>query len=91
MNRTPLLGFLFFLDLNDFAAVIKATGGTHGVREAPGTAIGANDGIDCRHGVLRAAAVAAALGMFALGMWGHETFSFYIHQTGMRPVCMVTN
>ena len=54
------------------------------MREAFGSAILAGNGIDRKQCVMRAATVAAALGVLALWMWGHFLLSpLYIHQTGM--------
>lgn len=80
------VGLLFFLDLNDFASLEIAAIGAHEVRQAFVSAVGANDKIRQRQGVLRTAAVTASFGMFALGMWGHETFSFIHTSDGQEPV-----
>jgi len=79
VSRPLLAGFLFFFDLNNFAPVIKAAFRANGVRKAHGTAIGACNGVHCCQCVLRTAAVAAPLGMFALGMWGHLYFLLYTY------------
>ena len=46
--------------------------GANGVRQAHGTAIGAGNEIAGLQGIVGAAAIAAALGMFGLGMWCHD-------------------
>ena len=46
------------------------------MRQALGTAVGAGDGVELGQRVMCAAAVAAALRVLALWMWGPETFSF---------------
>ena len=80
-----LAGFLFLFYLYDFAAIVKTAFGANGVRQAHGAAVGAGNEIASYQGILRATAVTAAFGVLALGMWGHGTFSFYIHQTGGSP------
>jgi hypothetical protein len=44
----------------------------NGVREAHRTAIGAGNEIAGLQGIVGAAAIAASLGMFGLGMWCHD-------------------
>ena len=52
--------FLFLLHFDDFAAFIKATIRTDGVRKAHGTAVGTGSQIARLQGVVRAAHIAAA-------------------------------
>ncbi len=68
---------LFLLDFNDFTAFVKSTIRTDGMGKAHRTAIRAGDQVMCLQSVVRAAHIAAALGMFALWMWGHSTYSLY--------------
>jgi hypothetical protein len=85
-------GLLFFLDLDDLASLEVAAAGADGMRHAFASAIGANDKIGSRKGVLRTTAIAASLGMFALWMWGHETFSFYTYiRRAFSPSGLVFN
>ena len=67
---------LFFLYFDNFAALIKTAVGTDGVRKAHGTAVRAGGQVAGLQSIVCAAHVAAALRVFALWMWGHETFSF---------------
>jgi hypothetical protein len=80
-----LAGFLFFLDLNNFTAIVETAAGANGVRQAHRTAVGAGNDVSSHQSILGASAITAALGVLALGMWGHGTFSFYMHQTGVCP------
>ena len=64
-------GFLFLLDLDDLSAIVETAIGANSMRQAHGTAVRAGDEVARQQGVLRAAAIAAALRMFALWMWGH--------------------
>ena len=85
-------GFLFLLDLDNFAPVVEAAFRADGVRQAHGTAIGTGNGIHRCQRILRTAAVTASLGMFALGMWGHWYFLLLHTSNGLRaPVCLITN
>jgi hypothetical protein len=86
-SRFLLSGFLFFLNLNNFASVIEAALGTNGVRKAHGTAIGTGNGVYRGQRILRATAVTASLGMFALWMWGHFLLSpfTYIRRAHVGP------
>jgi hypothetical protein len=67
-----LSGFLFFLHLHYFTAIVKAAIWTDRVRKTAGPAVGAGDGVAGLQRVLRTAAVTAALRVFALRMWGHN-------------------
>jgi len=51
--------------VDDFAAFVVAAVGAHLVRHAHGAAVGAGDRVASLQGVVRPAAVAAALGMLA--------------------------
>ena len=62
---------LFLLDLDNFTAFVKSTVGTDGMGKAHRTAVRAGSQVTGLQGVVRAAHIAAALGMFALWMWGH--------------------
>jgi hypothetical protein len=64
--------FLFLLHFNNFTAFVKAAVGTDGVRKAHGTAVGTCSQVARHQSIMCAAHVAAALGMFALWMWGHS-------------------
>jgi len=81
-----LAGLLFFLDLDDFASLEVTAVGADGVRKALVATIGTGDEIIEYQGILRTAAITASLGMFALWMWGHETFSFIHTSDGLEPV-----
>ena len=92
VNRSLLSGFLFFFDLNHFASIVEAAFRANSVRKAHGTAIGAGNGIYRGQRILRATAVTASLGMFALWMWGHWYFLLLHTSDGLYvPVCLVTN
>jgi hypothetical protein len=74
-----LLGlFLFLLDLDDFATFVKPAIGADRMWKAHGTAVRAGNQVPCLQSVVRAAHIAAALGMFALWMWGHSTYSLLL-------------
>ena len=74
--------FLFFLYFDHFAAFVKTAVGTDRVWKAHGTAIRAGGEVTWLQSIVRAAHIAAALRVFALWMWGHETFSFILHVIG---------
>ena len=63
--------FLFFFDLDNFTAFVETAVGTHGVRQAHGTAVRAGGQVASFQRIMSTAHVAATLGMFAFWMWGH--------------------
>jgi hypothetical protein len=71
ISRQLLGGFLFFLNLNNFATIVEAAFRADGVRKAHGTAVGTGNSVYRGQRILRAAAVTASLRVFALWMWGH--------------------
>ena len=62
---------LVFLYFNDFTTLILAALGADSMRQAFLTTVGASGKIESRHGIVGAAAIAAAFGMFTLWMRGH--------------------
>ncbi len=83
--RCELIGFLLlFLDFKYLTALIMSAIRADRVRQAHLSAIGARNQITFLQRIMSAATVAAALGMFALGMWGHD-FLLYIQRTGQCP------
>ena len=78
--------FLFFFDLVDFASFEVSAVRADDVRQALVPAIGAGNQVRGNQRILRAAAIPASFGMFALWMWGHETFSFIHTSDGRVPV-----
>ncbi len=69
MNNLFFLRFFFLGD--DFAPIIIAAVRAHNVRQAHLATIGAGDQVGSGQRVVRAAAVAAAFGVFAFWMWWH--------------------
>ena len=63
--------FIFLFDLYNFTTLVKSTIGTNGVRKAHRAAVGTSGQVARLQRIVRAAHIAAALGMFALWMWGH--------------------
>jgi hypothetical protein len=71
VKQTLLSLFLLFLYFDNFTAFVKSAIGTYRMGKAHRTAIGAGGQVASLQRIVRAAIVAAALGMFALWMWGH--------------------
>jgi hypothetical protein len=69
-----LFALLLFLDSNDFPALVVTAGRADGVRGANLAAVRARDKVDRRQGVVRAASISPAAGMFSLGLWGHDLY-----------------
>lgn len=53
--------------------------GADGVGQAHGSAVGAQGEVAGLQGIVGAAVVAASLRVFAFWMWGHSTFSLFLH------------
>ena len=71
-SYADLLGlFLILLHFDNFTTFVKSTIGTYGMREAHRAAIGTGSQVARLQRVVGTAHIAAALGMFALWMWGH--------------------
>ena len=73
---------LFFLDLDHFAAHVLPAVRADRVRKSHRAAVGASHKIAPLQSIMGASAIAAALGMFALGMWGHY-FLLYISSSDL--------
>jgi hypothetical protein len=73
---------LFFFDFKHFSALIMSAVWTDGVRQAHRTTIGTGYQIARFQCVMRTATIAAALGMFAFGMWGHDFLLYTLCRGG---------
>lgn len=51
-ENSLLVGFLLFFGLDDFASLVETAGGADGVRKALVAAVGTDDGVHCRQGIL---------------------------------------
>jgi len=75
------LGLLLFFDCDDFAALVVTAVGADGVRQALLAAVAARNQVARRQGVVRPAAVPAALTEFPFRLRGHElTPIFYLYR-----------
>jgi len=79
-----LLGLflLLFLDLDHFTVSVKTTFRADGVRKAHAAAVFAGHEVLRLDGIMGAAAVAAALRVFAFRLWGHSVLLFYMQSPG---------
>ena len=73
------------LDGNYFAALIVAAIGTDRVRQAHRTAVRAGHQVARFQSIVRATTIAAAFGMFALGLWGHFVLLIDMQPPGAEP------
>jgi hypothetical protein len=64
--------FLFFLDLNYFAAFVMPAARANAVRQPHLSTIRANDQVVACQGIVRTSPVATARRMFPFRLWGHD-------------------